>query len=242
MLVVAGAIAVAAVGYLRRIEPRLALSTQSQGVVIEKTVVPPLSTPNPPPRSLAVSGSKDEVDLDDEDLARFTFEINLAESALQEGDLQGSLRHFAAAAAIDRKNRRVVGMGKSLIAAFLRDADLAYDGGDLELAGKRLENARSIARGLRLVGSSDGAPASHGAPMARFNDIVARSGESLQPAVGHTVRLILKTRDVIFGYLIEINDDVLLLDAYSGARGPGIDSAASVLASTINEVRVYDAI
>ena len=173
-------------------------------------------------------------------MARFTFEMSLAESSLQDGDLNGSLRHFAAAAAIDRQNRRVVAMGKSLIAAMLQDADLAYDNGDREMAGKKVQNARSIARGLQLVGSSIGNPTQQSAPMTRFADISPRNGDPVAQAVGHTVRLTLKTRDVIYGYLIEIQNDLLVLDAYSGAKGPGIDSSSSILDSTIKEVRVYD--
>lgn len=173
-------------------------------------------------------------------MAHFTFEISLAESSLKEGNLNESLKHFAAAAAIDRQHHRVVGMGKALIANMLYEADLAYDNGNRELAGKKVEYARSLARGLQLVGSSGNNSTRISGEMIRFEEISPSDGEALLQAVGHHVRLILKTREVIFGYLIEIRDGILILDAYSGAKGPGIDASASILASTVKEMRVYD--
>ncbi len=240
-ILIAGAIAVAAVGYFRWIEPRIATATQPERGVIEQPVLSTSSTSAGPVPAPARSGPDQESDAHEEDMARFTFEMSLAESSLQEGDLHRSLRHFAAAAAIDRRNRRVAGMGKSLIAAILHQADVAWENGDRDLAGKRVLDARSIARGLQLVGSTADGPAAQSENAARFEDISEPAGESLQPAVGHVVRLTLKTSDVIFGYLIKIDDDILVLDAYSGAKGPGIDSAVAILASTIKEVRVYDA-
>lgn len=237
-ILIAGAVAVAAFVHFRRIEPGAPPPPSSEFAVNERPVSPTRSAISDSTYSLKQSGSEKDFDPHEEDMAKFTFEISLAESSLQDGDINGSLRHFAAAAAIDRQHRRVVGMGKSLIAAMLREADLAYDIGDAERAGKKLQGAQSIARGLQLEGSSPSGEQRDGS-RAGFNDITPRDG-GLQEAVGRTVRLTLKSRDVVFGYLIEIRDDIVILDAYSGTRGPSIDKAASILGSTIKEIRVYD--
>lgn len=174
-------------------------------------------------------------------MADFTLEIRLAESTLNDGDVSESLRHFAAAAAIDRHHRRLVGMGRSLIAALLREADLAYDNGDFEAAGKKVRSARGIARGLRLNDSAIDNTAKKLAAMTRFEDITPNDAEALRNAIGRPVRLTLKTRNVIVGHLLEINDGILLLDVYSGVKGGEVEFSASILASTIKEIRVYDA-
>ncbi len=238
-------IAVAAAGawfvYLRPVEPEITPPDPPDRVVSYEPVFSSTSPSAPPITARNLSGADGEFDPHEEDMAHFTLEISLAESALQDGDLNGSLRHFAAAAAIDRQNRRVVRMGKSLIAAMLQEADAAYDRGGSELAEKRVQSARSIARGLQLAGSSNDNNVSQGASTTHIEDITLQGGVALGQAVGHTVRLTLKTRDVVRGHIIEIQDNILILDAYSGTRSSGAESSTSILASTIKDIRVYDA-
>ncbi len=239
-ILILGAAAVAALMYQQQLGPWATSSASSDQATIERPLIPWRSTITDSATAPSGSGSGHGIDLKEEDMARFTFEMSLAESSLQEGNINESLRHFAAAAAIDRQHRRVVAMGKILVAAMLQDADQAYDNGDRNAAGKRVENARSIARGLQLVGAPSENNTQPSATTARFEDISPRDGEALSQAVGHMVRLTLKSRDIMYGYLIQIRDDLLILDAYSGPDGPGIDSSSSILDSTIREVRVYD--
>ncbi len=239
-VLILGAAAVAATMYLQQLGPWAAPPDSSVQGAIERPLIPWRSTTTDSASAPSGSGSGHGIDLKEEDMARFTFEMSLAESSLQGGDINESLRHFAAAAAIDRQHRRVVAMGKTLIAAMLHDADLAYDMGDKTAAGKRLESSRSIARGLQLVGASSEGATQSSLSTVRFEDISPHDDEELARAVGHTVRLNLKTRDTMYGYLIQIRGDLLILDAYSGPGGPGIDSSSSILDSTIREIRVYD--
>ena len=239
-ILILGAAAVTTFMYLQQLGPWATPSASSDQAAINRPVIQWRSTTTDSATAPSGSGSGHGIDLKEEDMARFTFEMSLAESSLQEGNTNESLRHFAAAAAIDRQHRRVVAMGKTLVAFMLYDADLAYDRGDSTTAGKKIENARSIARGLQLVGSTSGNTTQSGVTTIRFEDISPRDAEALIRAVGHMVRLTLKTRDVMYGYLIQIRDDLLVLDVYSGPDGPGIDSSTSILDSTIKEVRVYD--
>ena len=239
-ILILGAIAAAYFAYLQWFGPENTTSASGEQGAIDRPLIPWRSTTTDSATAPSGSGSGHGIDLHEEDMARFTFEMSLAESNLQDGDINESLRHFAAAAAIDRQHRRVVAMGKTLIAAMLHDADLAYDNGNRESAGKKVENARSIARGLQLVGSSSGESTRQGITMIQFEDISPRDGEALAQALGHMVRLTLKSREIMYGYLIQIQGDLLVLDAYSGADGPGIDSSSSILDSTIKEMRVYD--
>jgi len=239
-ILILGAAAVTTFMYLQQLGPWAAPSASSDQAGTNRPVISWRSTTTDSATAPSGSGSGHGIDLKEEDMARFTFEMSLAESSLEEGNTNQSLRHFAAAAAIDRQHRRVVAMGKTLIAFILYDADLAYDKGNSQKAAKKVENARSIARGLQLVGASSGNNTQPSVTTIRFEDISLRDAESQIKAVGHMVRLTLKTRDVMYGYLIQIRDDLLILDAYSGPDGPGIDSASSILDSTIKEVRVYD--
>jgi hypothetical protein len=241
-VVIAAVIAVAAVVTLRRIAPETpppepTVRAVTEGQPVSEAPVP-AATPTQRPEP---SRFDDEFESREEQMARFTLEINLAESTLRAGDLHASLRHFAAAAAIDRFHRRVISMGKSLIAALLHEADLAGDKGDWELAGRRIDDARNIARGLRLDDSVVDSTAQKLATMTRFDDISPQDAEGLQNAIGRPVRLTLKTSDVILGQLLDVKDGILLLDVYSGVKGGGVEFSTSILASTIKEIRVYDA-
>ena len=241
LMLIGSAVAVASVVYLQQREREIPPAEPPARVVIEEPVVFAMATPSAPKTGPVEWRGKDEFDPGEEDVARFTLEIRLAESSLDEGDIRGSLRHFATAAAIDRHHRRLVDTGKALIAALLQQADLAIDRGDRESAGKTVQSARSIARGLRLDDSAIDRTAKKHETMTRFEDITPQDGEGLQRAVGRPVRLTLKTRDVIFGHLKEIQGDILLIDVYSGVKGGGVEFSTSILRSTINHVRVYDA-
>jgi len=234
-------VAVASVVYFRQFasetpSPDPTTDPMAGDRVAPRATVPAIPTVIPEP-----SRSTDEFDPGEEMMARFTLEINLAESTLRAGDLNASLRHFAAAAAIDRFHKRVISMGKSLIAALLHEADLAGDKGDWKLAQKRIEDARNIARGLRLDDSVVDTTAQKLATMTRFDDISPDDAEGLKNTIGRPVRLTLKTKDVIIGRLLAVDDGILQLDVYSGVKGGGVEFSTSILASTIEEIRVYDA-
>ncbi len=241
IILIGSAVGVAAVVYFQQTEPEAPPAAPPERVVIAEPVVFTMAPPAAQKTGPVKWRGKDEFDPGEEDIARFTLEIRLAESSLDDGDIRGSLRHFATAAAIDRHHRRVVDVGKALIVALLQQADLAIDRGDRESAGKTVQSARSIARGLRLDDSAIDNTAKKHATMTRFEDISPQDGEALGRAVGRPVRLTLKTKDVIFGHLQEIREDVLLVDVYAGVKGGGVEFSTSILASTINEVRVYDA-
>lgn len=239
MILIGVVVIAASTLYLRYVERDLGMpATSDRQLGDELDTMPAAAAPTRVPGSY---DDDDEFESHEEDMAEFTLEIHLAESTLQEGDLKASLRHFAAAAAIDRHHSRVIDMGKALIAALLQEADIAYDSGDWDLAGTRVQNARNIARGLRLDDSTIDSTALKHEVMTRFEDVTPDDDQALRRAIGHPVRLTLKTRDVIFGHLRDIEDDILLVDVYSGVRGGGVEFSTSILASTIREVRVYDA-
>ncbi len=241
LILTAVATSIASFVYLRQVEPEITPSNDAGQAPVEKQAVSRLPASAIPTMVPAPASTDDDFDPLEEEMANFTLEINLAESSLRSGDLRGSLRHFAAAAAIDRFHRRVISMGKSLIAALLQEADLAGDSGDWELAGRRIEDARNIAHGLRLDDSAVDTTAQKLATLTRFEDIEPGDAEGLRDAIGRPVRLILKTDGLIIGRLLEINDGILLLDVYSGVKGGGVEFSTSILASTIREIRVYDA-
>jgi len=179
--------------------------------------------------------AREEFDVREEEMASFTLEIRLTEEAVAEGDLNESLRHFAAAAAIDRHHPRVVVTGKYLIASMLREGDLAHDAGDAELAGKRVQSARDLARGLGL--DDDSNDRNHAETL--FEDVDPRERGALQRVVGSPVRLVLKTGDVVYGRAGAVDGDLLLLDVYAGTMGGGTELSKKILASNIKGIRVY---
>lgn len=183
----------------------------------------------------------DEFDEHEEEMARFTLEIRLAEQGLADGDVNRALEHFALAASIDRHHHRVVATGKRLIAALLQEADRAWDAGDPDRAGKRVQGARSLARGLRLDESPVDNVERKLAVMTRFEDVDPRDREGLMRAIERPVRLTLKSRDVVFGHLTGIEDDVLLVEVYSGIEGGEAEFSTRILLSTVRSLRVYDA-
>lgn len=240
-IVVICAIGVYALVYLQdRDSETQALEPVSPAVTygMEDVTIPVFEIPTVVPSR---RGFDDDFDYQEEAMARFTLEIRMAESALDDGDINTSVRHFATAAAIDRHHHRVIRMGKALISAFLQGADLAYDAGNPELAGKRVKSARDLARGLRLDESPIDNTAKKLAVMTRFEDIELRDVDGLVRAVGHPVRLTLKSKDVVFGHLKGIENEFLLVDVYSGIKGGEAEFSTKILSSTIRGIRVYDA-
>lgn len=194
--------------------------------------MPALAPPPVVPRS---PDDEDEFDAYEEEMASFTFEINLAEEAVAEGRLNEALRHFAAAAAIDREQPRVVVMGKYLIASMLREGDLAHAAGDPVRSAKRVQSAFSLERGLGLADGPEGSAP----PGDLIDDIDLETGEDLGRGVGHPVRLILKSGDVVYGRAAGIEGDHLVFEAYAGTRDGGTESVTRILASTIRQLRIY---
>jgi hypothetical protein len=240
-ILIGGALGAAALIYLEQSRADLDARNSSGRSASEVSSSSSVTPPQAPPPIRAPSGREqdDGIDLHEEEMAAFTLEIRLSETALNDGDLDGSLRHFAAAAAIDRHHPRVVGMGKALIAAMLREADLAADRGDRNRVGKQIRSARNLARGLGLDDSTGPNDSGSESTPVGFQDTTPSDREALQKAIGHPVRLFLKTRDVIYGRLTGIEDDLLLVDAYSGVNG-GRAGATTILSSTIGELRIYD--
>lgn len=240
-LIVIGAIGVSAVIYLQDPVPETLAPLDAEPATVNRPEVVTIPVFEIPTAVPSRRGFDDDFDYQEEAMARFTLEIRLAESALADGDLSTSVRHFATAAAIDRHHHRVISMGKTLISTFLQEADRAYDAGNPDLAGKRVQSARDLARGLRLDESPIDNTARDLAVRTRFEDIDTRDVEKLRRAIGHPVRLTLKSKDVVFGYLKELDNDVLVVDVYSGIKGGEAQFSTRILAATVRGIRVYDA-
>lgn len=191
----------------------------------------------PPQEDTRPSWAREDFDVREEEMAAFTFEIRLAEEAVAQGDLNEALRHFAAAAAIDRQHPRVVVTGKFLVASMMREGDLAHDAGDGIQAGKRYRSARDLARGLGL---DDRANPPSTAEVG-FEDLDPARDGVLQRAAGSAVRLTLKTGDVVYGRADAVDGNHLLVDVYAGTRAGIAEPGTRILAATIEEIRVYTA-
>ena len=228
-------VAVAAFRYFQEIRLATQGSVLTDPVVGNRPLISTMLVLAPPPVDTRPQWAREEFDVREEEMASFTLEIRLTEEAVAEGDLNEALRHFAAAAAIDRRHPRVVVTGKYLIASMLREGDLAHDAGDAELAGKRVQSARDLARGLGLEDDSNGS--NHAETV--FEDVDPRERGALQRVVGSPVRLVLKTGDVVYGRADAVDGDLLLLDVYAGTWGGGTELSKKILASTIKEIRVY---
>ena len=207
---------------------------EASKVVEEK--VAPAPTPNPIP-----SWVEEPLEFDGETLAQLTREINFAEEALHRKNLNLALQHFAAAAAIDRYHQRVFDMGRSLIDALLTGADVAFDNGEWELAEDRIDNARHIARGLRLDTSAIDHMAQKQAAMTRFEDATPQDRDAFRRAVGHSVRVTLTNGDELACRVEAFEDNTLLLVVHSGVEGGGVQFAKKIPLAMIQELRIFDA-
>jgi hypothetical protein len=183
----------------------------------------------------------EDLEFNGETLAQFTREINLAQDALRSEDLHLALQHFAAAASIDRHHRRVFDMAESLIDALLKGADAAFDNSEWELAADRIDDARHIARGLHLdTGAIDRIAQNHAA-MTRFEDAAPEDRGAFRRAVGHSVRLTLKSGEVLSGRVEAFEGNALLLEVHSGVEGGGVQFSKEIPLAIISELRIFDA-
>jgi len=175
-------------------------------------------------------------------LGLLVHEIESSKAALNDNDLDSALQHFAAAAAIDRHHRGVVSLAESLIDHLLKRADEAFDNTEWELAGKRVDDARHLARGLYLDTSTIDQMARKHVVMTRFDDIKPDDRLSIRRAVGHPVLVTLKTRKELFGRLEAFEDNRLMLAIHSGVDGGGVSFSKEILLDEILELRVYEAL
>lgn len=229
--------AVGFVAFLRDQEGRpVGRGTDSTDPVIgDRPLVSGMPVLSPPVEPDRRPWEEEEFDVREEEMASLTLEVRLAEEAMGDGDLNGALRHFAAAATIDRQHPRVVLTGKYLIACMMRAGDLAHGAGDAELAAKRFESARSLVRGLGLEGGSTRPDSTE----FGFTDIDPTEGGALQRIVGFPVRLTLKTGDVVYGRAGGVDGDHLQLEIYAGTMAGNAEESKTILASTIKSIRVY---
>ena len=169
-------------------------------------------------------------------------EIEAAEAALNDNDVDSALQHLAAAAAIDRHHRGVISLAKSLIDHLLNRADEVFDNTEWELACKRVDDARHLARGLYLDTSEIDQMARKHAALTRFDDFKPDDQDSIRRAVGHSVRVTLTTRKELFGRLETFEDNRLMLAIHSGVDGGGVSFSKEILLGEILELRVYEAL
>jgi len=174
-------------------------------------------------------------------LGQLVHEIESAEAALNDNDVDSALQHLAAAAAIDRHHRGVVSLAISLIGHLLKKADEAFDDTEWELAGKRVDDARHLARGLYLGTAEIDQMARKHAALTRFDDFKPDDQVSIRRAVGHSVRVTLTTREELFGRLETFEDNRLMLAIHSGFDGGGVSFSKEILLDEILELRVYEA-
>jgi len=203
---------------------------------VSESTVARAATPNPIPPQMT-----EDRESDAEALAQLTREINLADDALRNQDLNLAVQHFAAAAAIDRHHRRVFRLGKSLIDALLNGADAAFDNGEWELAADRIDVARHIAQGLHLDTAEIDNTAQKQAAMTRFEDAVPGDRGAFRRAVGHSVRATLTTGEVCSGRVEAFEDDTLLIEVHSGVEGGGVQFLKTIPLALIHELRIFDA-
>ncbi len=173
--------------------------------------------------------------------ARFSSEITLAEDAVDDGDLDSALTHFAAAAAIDRHHRRLTEVGESLIERLLREADEAFDKTQWEVAAVRVEDARRIARGLYLDPSAIDIAARRHELMTRFEDVTPDEPGTIRRAVGQMVRITSIYEDVLFGRLEAFEEDALSIEIYTGFEGGGAEYSTTIPLAMIRELRIFEA-
>jgi len=176
-----------------------------------------------------------------QNLGQLVHEIESAEAAMDEHNLDSALQHLAAAAAIDRHHRAVVSLGKSLIDDLLKSSDRAFDHTESKLAAKRLEDARQLAEDLFLDTSAIDKMARKHAAMTRFDDITPDDPVAVRNAVGRFVRVTLKTKRELFGRIEAYEDNRLSLSIHSGVDGGGVQFSMKIKLDEIRELRVYDA-
>ena len=222
---------------------------QSEHDSQDRTVQVPVEEPKvqEPTAAPAPTLIPDPVDMGEEEefsaesLAQVIREIDLADVALKDQDLDTALRHLLAAAAVDRHDRRVSALAGSLIDALLKEADEAFDSGKWGLAADRVDVARRIARGLYFDPSAIEQTAQKLADMTRFEDVTPDDRRAFSRAVGHAVRVTHTNGEVLFGRLEAFEDNTLLLEVHSGVEGGGVQFSKSIPLEMIREMRVFEA-
>ena len=208
-------------------------------VVDEPVVLEPTAAPAPTlPLNLAELDEAEK--LREETLAKVAREISLAHDALNNDDLDPALQHFAAAAAIDRHDWRVSALAASLIESLLKQADVAFDNSDWELAADRVEVARRIARGLYFDLSEIDQTAQKHEAMTRFEDVTPEDRPAFTGAVGHAVRVTLTDGEVLFGRVEAFEDGSLAVEVYTGVEGGGVQFSKTIPLTMIRELRVFE--
>lgn len=240
-VLIGGCVAVAWLIFFRQDNAPPAVDRGAERRVVEESRVAatqsaPVPNPIPDPAVAEVTAEYDE-----ENLARFSNEITLAENAVRSGRTDTALTHFAAAAAIDRHHRRLVEVGGSLIDLLLREADKAFDDTRWELAAIRVEDARRIARGLYLDTSEIDHVARKHELMTRFQDVTPDDAGAFGNAVGRVVRVTSIYGDVLFGRLESFEDDAILVEIHSGVDGGGAEYSTTIPITMVRELRVFDA-
>jgi hypothetical protein len=202
--------------------------------VSEPTLVPvPPSSPSPAEIEEASQRRA-------ETLEQFTIEINAAQNALGSRDLDLALKHFAAAASIDRHHWRLSHFAEALIDSLLKEADAAFDNSQWDLASERVEIARRIARGLYFDLTEIDQTAQKHSALTRFEDITPADRQALRRAVGHSARVTHRNGEVLFGRLEALQDGNLLLEVHTGVEGGGVQFEKTIPLTMIRELRVFE--
>lgn len=220
-------------------EPPAEIRTEQAPAKVPQLIGPTaVSIPTPAPKLPEIEGEEEFArELSEE----FTNKIELAEDAMYEGDLDSALRHFAAAAAIDRHHSRLTELAGSMIDALLKEADEAFDNSEWDFAAQRVEDARRIARGLYLDTSRIDRAARKHDDMTRFEDVTPQGQHTFSAAVGRSVRVTLTNGDVFFGRLEKIEGDSVLLEVHTGVEGGGMQYLKSIPLAMISELRIFEA-
>jgi hypothetical protein len=174
-------------------------------------------------------------------LGQVVHELDAAETAIDRNDIDDALRHFAAAAEIDRHHRGVVSLAGRLIDALLERSERAFDAGLWQEATRRVEDARHLASGLYLDTAEIEQVARRHAAMTRFRDLDPGATSAIRASVGRAVRVTLDTRDQLFGELEALDGDRLVLSIHSGVHGGGVEFTKQIPLEDTLQIRVYEA-
>ncbi len=202
--------------------------------VSEATAIPA------PPSDPAPVDMEETLELRAETLERFTKEIHSAQNALSSQDLDLALKHFVAAATIDRHHWRLSHFAELLIDSLLKEADVAFDDSQWDLAAERVEVARRIARGLYFDLTEIDQTAQKHSALTRFEDITPADRPELRQAVGHSVRVTHENGEVLFGRLEALQNGNLVLEVHTGVEGGGVRFEKTIPVTMIRELRVFE--
>jgi hypothetical protein len=199
----------------------------------------PVATAAPEPQVVATVPVQPQVGDDDTMLQRVEEEIELADAALQDLDLQRAMQHFAAAAARDPHHRLVIEMAEKLVNALLDLANQAAHQGDWDLAASRIEGARTIASRFYLNTDRINRVSRRHDAMERFDDIHPDNLRAIREAVGHSVRVTLTTSEIIKGRILEVDGTTLVLEMNTGVGGGQVHFTKDVPLSSVRGIRIF---